>query len=138
MARTGVRTAAWILLALLTGVAGFAVGQRQGHQALIGSLQVEAAGNLGQRIETLSLLRIGDVQGAIHRLESEADTLTVSIANNPGADRRALSYMKTYLSVAPLSPDRDKTLSAALAGVPVLEPGECKTGLRALLLSVKK
>jgi hypothetical protein len=138
MARTGIGIAAWIFLALLTGVAGFAAGQRQGHQAMIGSLQVEAAGNLGQRIETLSLLRVGDAQGAINRLESEADTLTVSIANNPGADQRVLASMKTYLSVAPLSPAREKTVSAALAGVSVLEPGECKTGLRALLLSVKK
>jgi hypothetical protein len=53
MAKTGISAAAWILLAIVMGVTGFAVGQRQGHQAMIGSLQVEAAGNLGQRIETL-------------------------------------------------------------------------------------
>ena len=46
--------------------------------------------------------------------------------------------LETYLSVAPLSPDRDKALSAALAGVPVLEPGKCNTGLKTLLLSAKK
>ena len=101
-------------------------------------LQVNAAGNLIQRIETLSLLRVGDVPGAINRLESEADSLTVSMAANPGADQYAIAYMKTYLSVAPLSPDRDKALSAALAGVPVLEPGKCNTGLKALLLSAEK
>ena len=132
------RTAAWILLAIVAGGTGFAVGQRQGHQRMIGLLQIEATGNLIQRIETLSLLRVGDVPGAINRLESEADTLTVSMAANPGADKDALAYMKTYLSVAPVSPDRDKALSAALAGVPVLEPGKCNTGLKALLLSARK
>ena len=138
MASTGIRIAAWILLALATGLVGFAVGQRRGHQAMIGSLQIEAAGNLNQRIETLSSLRVGNVQAAINRLETEAEVLTVTIANNPGADQRILAYMKTYLSVVPVSPDRAKKLSPVLAGVPVLEPGNCQTGLRALLLSVKK
>jgi len=105
---------------------------------MIASLQLEAAGNLSQRIETLSLLRVGNAQGAINRLESEADLLTVTIAKNPDADQRVLSYMKTYLSVAPPSPDRGKKLSPVLAGVPILEPGNCQTGLRELLLSAKK
>ena len=105
---------------------------------MIKTLQMEAGVNVIQRIETLSLLRMGDVPGAIDRLESEAGTLTVSIAANPGADQHAIAYMKTYLSVAPVSPDRDKALSAALAGVPVLQPGKCNTGLKALLLSARK
>jgi hypothetical protein len=104
---------------------------------MIQALQVEAAGNLTQRIEALSLLRLGDAQGAIAQLESEADTATTSIAQNPGADRRVLTYMKTYLSVAPPSPARAQALSTALEGVPVLEPGKCKTALKALLLSAK-
>lgn len=62
-----------ILVGLAAVVAAFAVGQQQGHAAMITSLQVEAAGNLSQRIETLSLLRIGDTTAAIHRLETEAD-----------------------------------------------------------------
>lgn len=138
MARTGIRIAAWGLLAIATGFTGLALGQRQGYHWTIKSLQVQAAGNLVQRIEVLSLLRIGDVNDAIKRLESEADTLTSTIALNQGANPRALAYMKTYLSVAPPSSDRDQALSAALVGVPVLEPGECNTGLKALLLSAKK
>lgn len=104
---------------------------------MIRTLQVEAAGNLAQRIEALSLLRTGDVPAAILRLESEADLLTRTIAANPGADQRVLAYMKTYLSVAPPSPSRDKALSTALEGVPVLEPSKCNTALKALLLSAK-
>lgn len=137
MARPGIRTAAWVLLALVAGGVGYLAGRSRQIQATVKMLQVNAAGNLIQRIETLSLLRVGDVPGAINRLESEADGLTVSMAANPGADQHAIAYMKTYLSVAPVSPDRDKALSAALAGVPVLEPGKCNTGLKALLLSAK-
>ena len=84
------------------------------------------------------MLRVGNAQGAINRLESESDLLTETIAKNPDADKRVLSYMKTYLSVAPPSPDRDKMLSPALAGVPILEPVNCQTGLRELLLSAKR
>jgi hypothetical protein len=104
----------------------------------MGFLQMEAAGNLSQRIETLSLLRMGDASGAIKSLESEADVLTVNIANNLGADRSVLAHMKTYLSVAPPSTEREKALSSALAGVPVLEPGKCSSALKALLFSVTK
>jgi hypothetical protein len=137
-ARTGIRTTACLLLAFVVGASGYAVGRRQGHQTMISLLQVEAAGNLSQRIETLSLLRMGDVAGAISRLESEADQLTSTIAGNPDADQRALAFMKTYLSVAPPSASRGKQLSAALEGVPVLEPSKCSTALRALLLSARK
>jgi hypothetical protein len=138
MARTGIATTAWVLLGVAAAGSGYAVGRRQAHQAVIGLLQVEAAGNLSQRIETLSLLRMSDVRGAIDRLESEADGLTVSIANNPGADQRVLAFMKTYLSVVPPLAGREQALAKALEGVPILEPGKCNTGLKALLLSARQ
>jgi hypothetical protein len=65
MARTEMKTAAWILLAIVAGGTGYAAGSRQGHQAMMTRLQIEAGGNLTQRIEALSLLRIGDVPAAI-------------------------------------------------------------------------
>jgi hypothetical protein len=136
--RVAIRVAALILFPLITGVVGFAVGQRQDHQAMMRLLQIEASGNLTQRIEALSRLRIGDDSGAISGLETEADSLTVSIAGNPGADQRVLGYMKTYLTVAHPSPAREKRLSQALRDVPVLEPGKCDTALKALLLSARK
>jgi hypothetical protein len=84
MARIGVSRAAWIVLAIAfaaaAGGVGFLAGRSQQIEAMIESLQVEAAGNLTQRVEVLSLLRTGDVSGAITRLESEADLLTVNIA----------------------------------------------------------
>jgi hypothetical protein len=126
-----------VLLVIGTGVSGYAAASRQSRQTMIKTLQVEAAGNLTQRIEALSLLRIGDVPAAIVRLEGEADLLTRTIADNPGADQHVLAYMKTYLSVAAPSPSRAKELATALEGVPVLEPNKCNTALKALLLSTK-
>lgn len=104
---------------------------------MIGLLQTEAAGNLTQRIEVLSLLRMNDAPAAILRLESETDQLAHSIARNPAADQRALAYMKTYLSVAPPSPARAQELNTALEGIPTLAPSQCETALKALLLSAQ-
>lgn len=127
----------WALLAVVAGASGYALGSRQGHEAIIRSLQTEAAGNLTQRIEVLSLLRMGNSSTAIQRMEGETDLLTRTIASNPGADQRALAFMKTYLSVARPSPAREKELAVALADVPVLEPAKCNSALKAFLLSAK-
>ena len=139
MARIGVRRAAWIgsalALAIAAGSIGFVAGRSQQIRAMIQMLQVEAAGNLTQRVEVLSLLRMGDVSGAITHLESEADVLTVNMAGNRGADRQALAYMKTYLAVVPPSPARAQQLSPALEGVPTLKLEQCRTALKALLAS---
>ena len=135
MARSNIGRLAWILVVIVAGVIGFAAGARRGHDRMIGALQTEAAGNLVQRIETLSRLRMTETPAAIDQLEREMDQLTRSIATNPGADRRVLAYVKTYLSVAPPSGTRAQQLEAALEGVPVLEPGDCDTALRELLLS---
>ena len=139
MAKIGVRRAAWIAsalaLAIAAGSIGFVAGRSQQIRAMIQMLQAEAAGNLTQRVEVLSLLRMGDVSGAITHLESEADILTVNIAANRGADRQALAYMKTYLAVVPPSPARAQQLSPALEGVPTLKLEQCRTALKALLAS---
>lgn len=105
---------------------------------MIDLLQINAAGNLTQRVEVLSRLRLGDVSGAITQLETEADSLTVTMAANPGVDRQALAYVKTYLSVAPPSPARAQRLSPALEGVQTLKLDQCQTALKALLVSAKR
>jgi hypothetical protein len=133
---------AWVVLALVMAAAAGGVGYMWGRSQQFGTmielLQMEAAGNLTQRVEALSMLRMGDVPGAITRLESEVDTLTVNVALNRGADRNALAYVKTYLSVAPPSPARAQRLSPALDGVPTLTLDECQTALRALLASARE
>lgn len=137
MTRTWIGPAVWILVALGAGSFGFLSGRSQQIEATIRMLQIEAAGNLVQRIETLSLLQMGDVDGAIARLESEADGLTVSIASNPGSDQRALAYMKTYLSVVPPSQSRARALEPSLAEVATLGPSQCETALKALLIAAQ-
>ena len=133
---------AWIVLALVVaaaaGAVGYVAGRNQQHRAMIDLLQINAAGNLTQRVEVLSMLRMGDVPGAITQLETEADSLTVTMAANPGVDRQALAYVKTYLSVAPPSPARAQRLSPALEGVQTLTLDQCQTALKALLVSAKR
>ena len=142
MMRIAPSRASWVFLtpviAALAGGSGFLWGRGQQIRGTINLLQIEAAGNLNQRIEVLSLLRTGDVSGAITQLESEADNLTVSVAANQGADRQALAYVKTYLSVAPPSPARAQRLSPALEGVPTLRLEQCRTALRALLVATQE
>ena len=137
MARIGTSRMVWVILAIALGLGGYVVGSRQGHQGMIKALQTEATGNLNQRIETLSRLRLGDVPAAITRLESEADLLTQTIALNPGADKRILAAVKTYLSVAPPSAARARILSPILEGVPTLDQSQCDSALSALLRSAK-
>jgi len=138
MAKKTLIVAAWILLSVATGVGGLLFGRGLGFSDVVKRMQQEAAGNLSQRIEVLSMLQMGNVTSAITQLEREADLLTTGIASNPGANTRVLAYVKTYLSAAPPSPSRATALSAALAGVSVLEPSNCKTALRTLLESKKK
>lgn len=135
MAAARIRRAAWVALAVAAAAAGYLAGSRQGHQATIRALQTEAAGNLTQRIEALSLLQTGDVPTAIMRLEEEADQLTLSIASNDGADRRVLASAKAYRSVVPPPPSRAEELSAVFEAVPTLDPSQCSSALRTLLLS---
>ena len=134
--------ASWIVMTLVVAAAaggfGFMWGRGQQIWANIAVLQGDAAGNLTQRVEVLSLLRMGDVSGAITQLERETDSLTVSMAANPGVDRPALAYVKTYLSVAPPSPARAQRLSPALEGVPTLKLEQCRTALRALLVAAQE
>ena len=135
MAGTRFGPIAWGLVAVAAAGAGYLAGNQRGHAATIAALQTEAAGNLSQRVEALSLLRLEDVPAAISRLEAEADKLGRSIAQNPYADQRVLAVLKTYLTVAPPSAARAATLSPALEGVPILEPSQCDTGLKRLLLA---
>jgi hypothetical protein len=125
--------AVWMIVAAACAVGGYATGNRQMHGWAIGMMQREASGQLTQRIEALSQLRLGDTNGAAAQLDAEVDTLIVGMSRNAGADRQALASAKTYFSVVPPSPDRADVLSPLLADVPVLAPGQCTNALSALL-----
>lgn len=129
------RLVALLSLTVLAGAAGYLAGVWRGQSATMEALQREAAGNLTQRIEVLSLLRTGDEPLAITWLEEEADQLTLSIASNRFADRRVLSAAKTYRSVIPPPSSREQELAALFATLPVLDPSQCTTALRKLLLT---
>jgi hypothetical protein len=122
-----------MLVAMASGIGGYAAGNRQMHGWAVGMMQREAAGQLTQRIETLSRLRMGEVDAAVDQLDAEVDTLVTGMARNAGADTQALASAKTYFSVVPPSPDRAAVLSPLLADVPVLAPGQCTNALSALL-----
>jgi hypothetical protein len=60
-----VRCLNWLFVVLASIALGYLAGLHQGQQHTFSRLQVEAAGNLTQRVETLSSLRLGDVSKAL-------------------------------------------------------------------------
>jgi hypothetical protein len=127
----------WLVLAI-TGIAGaYLAGLRQGQNAATRMLQIEAAGNLTQRIEALSLLRLGETSAAIADLEQQADQLTLGIAANEGAEKRVLLAAKAYRSLAPPPPSRSSELEAVFDTLPTPKPSDCGSALQRLLKSRK-
>jgi hypothetical protein len=131
----------WIVFAILAAAIGYGAGLHRGQHFMLGEFQATNGAELTRRVEVLSVLRIGETPGAIAILEEEADSLARTIARNkPIAQNRsndefALSYFKTYLSAVPPSPLRAKELAFALDGLPLIQPGKCKTNLKLLLYS---
>lgn len=129
-----IKTTIIVVVICAGAVVGYLAGSQRAHEMSIRRLQLEASGNLGQRIEALSLLRLGDTPTAIERIESEVGQLGRSIALNRDSDRRILAVLKTYLSVVPQSGSGLHDLSSVLADVPVLEASQCDSALRQLLV----
>jgi hypothetical protein len=123
----------WFFVVLASIALGYLAGLRQSQQQIIIRLQVEAAANLTQRLETLSSLRLGDVSKALTNLEQEADQLTLGIAGNQGADRRVLLSAKAYRSVVPPPASRAKELAAVFDTLPEPRPSDCGNALQLLL-----
>lgn len=119
----------WMLLVVAVATSTYVAGLYQGQRRGIQMLQTEAAGNLTQRLEALSLLRLGNSSAAIARLEGEADQLALSIAANAAADRRVLVSAKAYRSVVPPPALRDE-LNALFATLPAPEPAHCAASLQ--------
>jgi hypothetical protein len=129
----------WIAFAVLCGTIGYGAGLRRGQRWLLGEFQASNQAQLTLRVETLSLLQLGETAHAILSLEGEADGLARTIAGakrlseNLANDQHALSYYKTYLDAVPPSPDRARELAFALEGLPLIQPGKCQNNLKALL-----
>lgn len=124
--------------AIIIGCAGYILGTQAAHREAIRRLQVEASGNLAQRIEALSLLRMADSSAAIAQLEGEVAQLATTIVANPEVDRHSLSMLKSYLSGVPANSTRPELHSLGLDAYPLLAPRECPSALRALLQRYEK
>jgi hypothetical protein len=127
------RSFAWILVAVAAIIAAFLAGVRQGQVSAMGMLQAGAAGNLTQRIEALSHLRMGETSEAIRGLEEEADQLTLSIAANEGADKAVLLGAKAYRTIVPPPASRSRELEAVFGILPEPKPSHCGAALQRLL-----
>lgn len=137
MARLGLKTLTRLVLLVIAVGVGYLAGIRQGQISTDEWLRREAEGNLTQRIEALSLLRIGDTPAAIERLEAQADQLTLGLARNADDHRAVLAMAKAYRKIAPPPASREKELAAVFAPLPDLRPGQCSTALRKLMLSAE-
>ena len=127
------RSRVQFVVILMVAAAGYLVGLQRGQSATMRALQVEAAGNLSQRIEVLSLLRTDEPLAAISRLEEEADQLTLTIGANAEADREVLVTAKAYRSAVPPPPSRQAQLAAVFAALPDPQPNKCSSALQKLL-----
>ena len=100
VASIGVRRAAWASFAMAAGIAGFAAGEHQQHHLMIGMLQTEAAGNLTQRVETLSLLGSDLTQRGITFSKEGALTESKPLIVPMGARSLKQVYLNLILNAA--------------------------------------
>ena len=117
---TGVR----VVLALAVGaVGGFALGQRQGLDWGLGFLKLETYGGLTQRVEAASLIRVGDVDGALAVLDAGIDAIVLSsgdVSAGPTTDLRlqALSMARLYRDIVPATGSHAREIMQTLERVP--------------------
>jgi len=120
---------------ILSALVGYLVGLRQGTASQMTALHREAAGNLRQRVEALSLLRTGEPSKAINALEEEVDQLVLTISANEGHEEEALLPAKAYRSVVPPPASRAKALEATFTRLPAPKADQCSPALRRLMAS---
>lgn len=96
-----------ITVALVGAGAGYLIGHSRGVAWGTERLRHETMGNLSARVETLSRLRTGDVEGAIEMTETYADAATTTLsmgrpfAELPEDSKRVLMMTKLYRSRFP-------------------------------------
>lgn len=129
-----------ILLLCAFGV-GYFAGDNRAYSSGIERLRFETAGNVAYRVEALSRLRTGDVDGAITLIEDGMDQgirtipMQQEYSELPGASQRALMIAKLYRTAFPSqSPD----IAESLAEVPLISPDHeyCSPALAAIAESV--
>lgn len=114
-------------LFLVFVVGGFCVGYVVAHNrefsAGMERSRVETAGNIALRVQALSLLRTGDIDGAIESIEQSVDrgicTLPMlqDYAEMPNGSQRSLMVAKIYRTAFP---PKSADVAATLAPVPLI------------------
>lgn len=105
-------------------------------------MATETAANLSMRINTLSRLRLGEVDAAIESLESTVDIAITSIARTPHipqTDYRhsALRGAKTYREIYPSKSEVAPQVVEALRNIPKIEIFKCDNPLCRLVKQQK-
>ena len=126
--RTSIAAATTILACGVGGVAGFAVGQRQGMAWGIAGLEREVGGGLSRDVEVASCIRVGDPERALSLLEPAIDRSVLSLVAHPGAGVRGLGQAALYRRIVPSTGPGAREVEAALAGVPPLQPLDLRDG----------
>jgi len=117
----------WTGLFLVLVLGGFCVGYVVAHNQEFSTgmerLRVETAGNITMRVQALSLLRTGDIDGAIKSIEDSMDqgirTLPLSqdYAQLPSGSQRSLMVAKIYRTAFP---PKSADVASTLAPVPLI------------------
>jgi hypothetical protein len=128
-----VRSVAWTVAVALAALIGFSAGSSRGVERCLEALGTEAAGNLVQRVEALSLIRTGDTPEALSALEAQVDPLALTLAANSGEHNAALLIAKAYRRAVPAQGSTKDALAIVLAGLPTPEPRFCSPALRKLM-----
>ena len=126
--RSSIAAATAILACGVGGVAGFAVGQRQGMAWGIAGLQREVGGGLSRDVEVASCIRVGDTECALSLLEPAIDRSVLSLVAYPGVELRGVGQAALYRRVVPSSGPGARQVEAALAGVTPLQPPDLRAG----------
>ena len=124
---------AWTVAVALAALIGFSAGSSRGVGRCLEALGTEAAGNLVQRIEALSLIRTGDTAEALTGLEAQVDHLALTLAASSGQHNAALSIAKAYRQAVPAQGSTSDELAMVLSRLPAPEPRYCSPALRTLM-----
>ena len=112
------------------------------YRHVFSRMAVDAAVSLGERIRTLSHLRLGEIDNAIEDLELSVDTCILSIQQPdiPQTDYRyrVLRGAKTYRELYPSKSRAAFKVTEALRDIPKIETFKCDSSLCRLVTKMSE
>jgi HEAT repeat protein len=125
-----------VLTLLIGGVAGFAIGQRQGINMITTMAFAATNGELSLHVDAASSLRTGDTERALMLLDTLIDSATVTLRDSAvrtGEAPRALRDAKLYRTAVQAAGPTATAVADALRDVPAPSATEpLPPGLRKL------